>query len=341
MTASSFPSSQEKYQRGENHVGILLINLGTPEENTAASIRKYLKEFLSDRRVVDMSPWKWKIILNLFILPFRPKHISEKYARIWDHEHNASPLRVITQRQAEKLEERLKKFGIDVSWAMRYGSPNVLEGCKELTGRGCTEIIAVPMYPQYSATTTASSEDAIAEAMHSQPIVQTIKSFPDHQLYIKALDKSVRESFSQMSEVPERLLLSFHGIPLRYEHQGDPYRSECQKTLAALQSSLKDLIDPDKILLTFQSRFGREEWLKPYTQETVENLARDGVKNITVMTPGFMADCLETIDEIGYEVKEAFLNAGGKTFTFIPCINDSDDAIDLLESLVLQDLHKD
>ncbi|GBR44589.1 ferrochelatase [Neokomagataea thailandica] len=319
--------------------GVLLVNLGTPDDTGYWAVRRYLSEFLSDRRVIEAPSLLWQPILQGPVLARRPFASGANYARIWDREQNASPLRVYTQRQAELLKERFKQEDVPVAWGMRYGKPSIAQAVDELMDQGCDRIISLPLYPQYSATTTATANDQLFRALmrlRGQPSVLTVPSFPDHPLFIKGLEESVRRTLGGLSFKPQRLVVSFHGLPKICVDKGDRYREECERTTTALRSAL-DLRD-EQMPLTFQSRFGPMEWLQPYTSEFVSKLPEQGVTRIAVITPGFMADCIETLDEIGNELREEFVDAGGEEFALVPCLNDDVAAIDLIEALTRQAL---
>ncbi|GBR53950.1 ferrochelatase [Neokomagataea thailandica NBRC 106555] len=314
--------------------GVLLINLGTPDNTGYWGVRRYLSEFLSDRRVIEAPSVVWQPILQGAVLARRPFESGANYARIWDKEKNASPLRVYTEKQAELLKERLSNEDVPVAWGMRYGKPSIAHAVDELMDQGCDRIISIPLYPQYSATTTATANDQLFRALmklRGQPSVLTVPSFPDHPLFIKGLEESVRRKLASLDFKPQRLVVSFHGLPKICVEKGDRYREECERTTAALRTAL-DLTE-EQMPLTFQSRFGPMEWLKPYTAEFVSKLPDEGVTKIAVITPGFMADCIETLDEIGNELREEFEEVGGEKFALIPCLNDDVAAIDLIEDL--------
>ncbi|PHI96674.1 ferrochelatase [Parasaccharibacter apium] len=318
-------------------VGVLLVNLGTPDDTGYRSVRRYLKEFLSDRRVIESHPLIWQPILNTLVLSRRPFASGANYARIWDKEEDASPLRVFTRKQAEGLAERLAPEGIAVAWGMRYGQPSVKQALEELLDQGCDRIINIPLYPQYSATTTATANDQLFRALmrlRRQPSVLTVPSFPDHPQFIEALAASVRRVYAGLSFTPQRLVTSYHGLPKAFVEKGDPYQEECARTTKALAASLG--LKDEEVPLTFQSRFGPMEWLQPYTAPYIAALPKQGITKIAVIMPGFMADCIETLDEIGREVREEFMEAGGEEFAFIPCLNDAPEAITLLEHLARQ-----
>tara|TARA_R110001599_G_scaffold64023_3_gene179049 strand:- start:676131 stop:677354 length:1224 start_codon:yes stop_codon:yes gene_type:complete len=305
-------------------VAVVLINLGTPDAPTTSAVRRYLKEFLSDPRVVEIPRAVWWCILNLFILPFRPSRSAKKYASIWSDE--GSPLKVHTEKQARLLGGYLGERGhqITVVYAMRYGNPSVSSVLEKLKQDGCGKVLILPAYPQYSAATTASIFDAVF-AYYSRtrnvPELRFIKHYHDDAGYIQALRQSVLAQWA-ISGKSEKLVMSFHGVPRRTLKLGDPYHCECHKTgrLLAEQLGLKS----DEYMVTFQSRFGKAEWLQPYTAPTLQRLASDGVKSVDVICPGFTSDCLETLEEISIEARHDFLNAGGNAFNYIPCLNEND-----------------
>ncbi|EHH67987.1 ferrochelatase [Gluconobacter morbifer] len=318
----------------EGRSGVLLVNLGTPDDTGYLAVRRYLSEFLSDRRVIESPPLIWQPILQGIVLAKRPFASGANYARIWDREENASPLRVYTRRQAEKLGERLRADGIPVEWGMRYGQPSVKTAVASLMDQGCDRIVCIPLYPQYSATTTATANDQVFRALMTlrrQPSVLTLPSFPDHPLFIRALAESVQQTLKALPFKPQQIVASFHGLPKVCVEKGDTYRDECERTIVALRKSLG--LEPDQMPMTFQSRFGPLEWIQPYTAPYVTGLPAQGIKRIAVIMPGFMTDCLETLDEIGNELREEFIAAGGEEFAIIPCLNDTPEAVDLLEGL--------
>lgn len=316
-------------------VGVLLVNLGTPEAPTARAVRRYLAEFLSDRRVVDYPRALWLPILHSVILNVRPAKSARAYAKIWTSE--GSPLRLYTKNAAEALSERMSAKA-RVNWAMRYGAPSVRDRIAALKGAGCDRILIIPMYPQYSQSTSASVADATLAALKAmiwQPALRIAAPYHDHPAYVAALKKVAEAHFSTLGWTPERVILSFHGTPRRHLTQGDPYFCHCSKTARLIREAMgwSEEFAP----LAFQSKFGREEWLEPATDATIRELAARGVKRLAVMTPGFVADCLETLEEIGGGGAETFHRAGGEKFTAIPCLNDSPSMIDLLEALVLRE----
>jgi len=315
-------------------IGILLINLGTPAAPTAKAVRPYLRQFLSDPRVVEIPRALWWLILNGIILNTRPKASAEKYAKVWTSE--GSPLRVHTEKQAKLVQGYFTHAGqtnVMVDYAMRYGEPGIDAALTRLKARGCTRILALPLYPQYAASTTASAFDALADSlrrMRNLPELRMVRNFHDDSGYVRALASSVQAHW-QASGRAERLVMSFHGVPRYTLDKGDPYFCECQKTARLLAEQLG--LKPEQYLVTFQSRFGKAEWLKPYTQATLEKMAKDGVKTVDVICPGFVSDCLETLEEIAIEVRAAFVEYGGKSLNYIPCLNERHDFINALVAL--------
>ncbi len=321
-------------------IGILLVNLGTPDGTDYWSVRRYLKEFLSDRRVIETNRALWWPLLNLVILTIRPSKSGEAYRSIWNEELDESPLRTITRAQSEKVAAALGlRSEIVVDWAMRYGNPSIASRIDALYAAGCDRLLVFPLYPQYAAATTATVNDKVFEklmTMRMQPALRTVPPYPKDSVYIEALADSIHAHLAGLDFEPEVILASFHGLPKAYVDRGDPYQCQCMDTTDALRASLGPL--GVKLKLTFQSRFGRAEWLQPYTDKTVEALARDGVKRIAVLTPGFVADCVETLEEISGEAKEIFLEHGGEHFSFIPCLNDSEGGIRVLLHLIGREL---
>jgi len=315
--------------------GVLLVNLGTPDAPTAPALRRYLKQFLSDPRVVEIPRLVWWPILHGIILNLRPRKSAAKYASVWTDE--GSPLKAHTEKQAKLLAGQLAHDGhghIVVDWAMRYGTPSVPDTLARMRAAGCTRILVLPLYPQYAASTTASVMDEVARCMlhwRNPPELRFVRSFPDHPGYISALAASVREHWREHGE-PERLVMSFHGIPRRSLELGDPYHCECHKTARLLAEALG--LPDGRWAITFQSRFGRAEWLQPYTEPTLVRFAQEGVRRADVICPGFVADCLETLEEIGMECRESFLSAGGREFHYIPCLNERPDWITTLAQVV-------
>ncbi len=313
--------------------GVMLVNLGTPDSTSWLDIRKYLKEFLSDRRVIEVNPIIWQLILNIFILTFRPSKTAKAYKEIWMKEENMSPLRYYTEKQASKLKEIISNENIIIDYAMRYGNPSIKSIMKQLQEKGCENLIVLPLYPQYAAATTATVCDEVYRTLMKirwQPSLQIIPHYESEPLYINAIVKSINKKISELNWVPDLIIASYHGIPKKYFEKGDPYHCYCQKTTRLINEKFTKI--PTET--TFQSRFGPQEWLQPYTDKTLEKLPTLGKKNILVICPGFSSDCVETLEEISIQGKESFLNSGGKNFDFVPCLNDSDDHIRLLKSLV-------
>ncbi len=324
----------------ENHppinfgkTGILIVNLGTPDSTSWWDIRKYLKEFLSDRRVIEVNPLIWQIILNLFILTFRPSKTAHAYKKIWFKKTNESPLLYYTKAQAEKLKQKIEQDTISVDFAMRYGNPSIKSKLNFLKEKGCENIIILPLYPQYAAATTATVCDEVYRSlmkMRWQPSLQIIPHYESENLYIEALVKSIKKKVSEISWKPDLIIASYHGIPKSYFDKGDPYQCYCQKTSRLMKEQFTSI----EIKTTFQSRFGPQEWLQPYTDKTLESLPGQGIKNILVICPGFSSDCVETLEEINIQGKESFLKSGGVNFDLIPCLNDNPDHIKLFEALI-------
>jgi ferrochelatase len=321
-------------------VGVLLVNLGTPEGTDYWSVRRYLKEFLSDRRVIETNRALWWLILNFIVLTVRPSRSGAKYRSVWNEELDESPLRTITRAQSDKVATALAaRSGLVVDWAMRYGNPSIASRIEALQAKGCDRLLVFPLYPQYSASTTATVNDKAFDAlkaMRYQPAIRTVPAYPGDPVYIAAVADSIRTHLAGLDWQPDKILASYHGLPRSYVDKGDPYLGQCVLTTERLREALGTL--GAKLSFTFQSRFGREEWLQPYTDKTVEALARDGVKRLAIVTPGFAADCLETLEEIAEENKEIFLEHGGERFTFIPCLNDSEGGIRVLLHLIEREL---
>ena len=313
--------------------GILIINLGTPDSTSWWDIRKYLKEFLSDRRVIEVNPIIWQIILNLFILTFRPSKTAHAYKKIWRKDTNESPLLYFTRNQAEKLRSRIGNENLIVDFAMRYGNPSIKVKLQELKDLGCENIVILPLYPQYAAATTATVCDEVYRSlmkMRWQPSLQVIPHYESEPDYINALINSIEQKVKSINWKPDLIISSYHGIPKKYFDKGDPYHCYCQKTTRLMKEKYK-LIN---IETTFQSRFGPQEWLTPYTDKTLESLPNKGIKNVLVICPGFASDCVETLEEINIQGRESFISNGGKNFDLIPCLNDTDEQIKLFEKLV-------
>lgn len=324
----------------QRRIGILLVNLGTPDGTDFWSMWRYLREFLSDPRVIELSRAIWYPILYGAVLTTRPRASGEKYKLIWNKARDESPLRTFTRGQAEKLAARFaREPQIVVEWGMRYGSPSTASAVDRLVAAGCDRILMFPLYPQYSATTTATANDKLYRklmTMRWMPAVRSVPSYHDEPVYIEALARSIEKHLAALTFEPEVILASFHGIPRVYFERGDPYHCHCLKTTRLLRERLG--MDDRKLMTTFQSRFGAQEWLQPYTDKTVERLAREGVKSIAVVNPGFSADCIETLEEIDGEVREIFIHAGGKNFAHIPCLNDSDEGMEVIETITRREL---
>lgn len=318
-------------------VGVLLVNLGTPDDASPAAVRRYLREFLSDRRVVEIPPLVWQPILRGIILNTRPRKSAAAYAKVWDHDAGDSPLRVITRAQAEALQAVLP--GVVVDWAMRYGNPSIEARLTALRDAGCTRLLIAPLYPQYSAATTATVMDKAYDVLKRwrwQPALRTLPPYYDDPAYIDALARSVEAGLAGLDFEPELLIASFHGMPARTLRLGDPYHCHCQGTARLLSERLGWA--PDKLRVTFQSRFGRAEWLQPYTDATLAALPGEGVRRIAVIAPGFAADCLETLEEIAMQGRETFERAGGERFAYLPCLNAGAPGIDMMQKLMAREL---
>jgi ferrochelatase len=313
-------------------IGVLLINLGTPDAPEARAVRRYLAEFLSDPRVIEIHPVAWKPILHGIILRTRPKKSAEAYNQVWTNE--GSPLRAIAHRQAEALRSRLPD--VSVHYAMRYGNPGIAAALNNMVGEGCTRILTAPLYPQYCAATTATANDAVFAAlarMRWQPALRILPPYYDDAIYIDALAKNLSRQISSLDFEPERLLLSFHGMPVRTLELGDPYHCHCQKTARLLSEALGRKVD-----VAFQSRFGRAKWLEPPTDATLASFARDGVKRIAVAAPGFAVDCIETLEELGIRGRRTFIELGGERFGLLDCLNDSPEGMAMLTQLISREL---
>lgn len=324
----------------KDKIGVLLINLGTPDGTGYAPMRRYLAEFLSDRRVIETPRWLWLPLLHGIILTTRPSRSGKAYASIWNKEKNESPLRTFTRSQGEKLAGLMSdQPAVVVDWAMRYGNPSIESIVTKLCDQGCDRILAFPLYPQYSAATTATVNDHVFRALMKRrfmPALRTVPSYHDEPAYIEALATSIEAHLSQLTFKPEVIVASYHGIPKEYFDKGDPYHCDCIKTTRLLRERMG--LSKDQLITTFQSRFGPAEWLQPYTDKTIEKLAQDGVKSISVFNPGFVSDCLETLEEIAEEAAESFHHAGGVNFSHIPCLNDSHEGMRVIEHMVRQEL---
>lgn len=318
--------------------GVLLMNLGTPDSPTTPAVKRYLRQFLSDQRVVDVAKPIWQVILNGFILPFRSPKVAHAYQGIWD-EYQDSPLRAISQQQARELQSRLAAhYGLElpVSLAMTYGSPSVQQGIDQLLAQGVSQILVLPLYPQYSATTTAAAFDAVyrhCQQLRVLPELRFINHYCFEPSYIDALAGSIQRYWQQHGQA-QRLMFSFHGIPKRYADLGDPYPQHCQHTAQAVADKLQ--LQPEQWLLCYQSRFGREEWLKPYTDHTLAALPEQGITSVDLVCPAFSADCLETLEEIAVENAEVFTDAGGQQYRYIPALNASPCHISMMAELVVK-----
>jgi ferrochelatase len=315
--------------------GVLLVQLGTPDAPTTPALRRYLRQFLGDPRVIELPRWKWRLILNLFVLPFRPARSAAKYRRIWNSE-TGSPLLHYTELQTAALQRLLPD--VPVRFGMQVGNPPVGDVLREMIGQGVGRLVVLPMYPQYSATTTASATDVLFHALMKErrvPSLRIVNSYYDHPAYLDAMTAVIREELAKLPWRPDHYLLSFHGIPARYARAGDPYATQVKRTTTQL---IRRLGWPrEKWTQTFQSLFGREEWLKPYTEERLKRLAKEGKKRVFVAMPGFTADCLETLDEIGNEAREAFRHAGGELLHACPCLNDHPAWIDAMRRIVTEE----
>jgi len=313
--------------------GVLIINLGTPDSTSWLDIRKYLKEFLSDRRVIEVNPIIWQLILNVFILTFRPSKTAKAYKEIWMKDKNISPLLHYTQKQAEKLSSTMSEKNLIIDYAMRYGNPSIKSKIATLHEMGCENLIILPLYPQYAAATTATVCDEVYRIlmkMRWQPSLKIVPHYESDPLYIEALVNSLNKKIKEINWKPDLILASYHGIPQKYFDKGDPYHCYCHKTTRLISEKFTSI----EIKTTFQSRFGPEEWLQPYTDKTLESLPKEGKKNVLAICPGFSSDCVETLEEIQIQGKESFLEAGGENFDMVPCLNDNDDHITLLKSLI-------
>jgi len=313
--------------------GVLLVNLGTPDTTSWWDIRKYLKEFLSDRRVIELNPFLWQIILNLFILTLRPSKTAHAYKKIWMNDVNQSPLRYYTDNQAKKLKSKIGGETVIVDFGMRYGNPSLKNKLEFLQKEGCEKIIIFPLYPQYASATTATVCDEVYRnlmKMRWQPGLQIIPHYESEPLFIDALVKSINKKVSEIRWRPDLIIASYHGIPKKYFTKGDPYHCYCHKTTRLIKEKFNEI----PIETTFQSRFGPQEWLQPYTDKTLEKLPTEGKKNVLVLCPGFSSDCVETLEEIAIQGKESFLENGGANYDVVPCLNDNDDHIKMMEHIV-------
>ena len=333
--------SPDKVQAASGRIGVLLVNLGTPDSTGYWAMRRYLKEFLSDRRVIEENRLKWWPVLNLIILSARPGRKGRDYDKIWNRERDESPLKTITRSQSDKLDEVLDKVDrrIRVDWGMRYGNPSIRSRLEALAAQDCERILIVPLYPQYAAATTATVCDEVFRALSSmrfQPTLRVAAPYFAEPAYIDALAASLNAELAKLTFKPEVIIASYHGMPEAYVAKGDPYSKQCAETTALLRKKLK--FNDERLIMTFQSRFGTAEWIKPYTDATVKSLAERGVKSIAIITPGFSADCLETLEEIAMENAEIFRHAGGENFAAIPCLNDSPGGMAVIRDVVTREL---
>ena len=317
--------------------GALIVNLGTPDSTSWFDIRKYLKEFLSDKRVIEVNPIIWQVILNVFILTFRPSKTAKAYKEIWMKDKNISPLLHYTQNQAKMLSSAISEENLIIDYAMRYGNPSIRSKIASLHEMGCENLIILPLYPQYAAATTATVCDEVYRTlmkMRWQPSLKIVPHYESDPLYIEALVNSLNKKISEIDWKPDLILASYHGIPQKYFDKGDPYHCYCHKTTRLISEKFTSI----EIKTTFQSRFGPEKWLQPYTDKTLENLPKEGKKNVLAICPGFSSDCVETLEEIQIQGKESFLESGGENFDMVPCLKDNDDHIILLKSLIQKNI---
>ena len=313
--------------------GVLIINLGTPNSTNWLDIRRYLKEFLSDRRVIEVNPILWQLVLNIIILNLRPSKTAKAYKEIWMKDINMSPLLYYTKKQAQKVSDSISNENLVIDFAMRYGNPSIKSKIKKLHEGGCENLVILPLYPRYAAATTATVCDEVYRTlmnMRWQPSLKIIPHYESHPLYIQALVNSINKKISEINWRPDLILASYHGIPKKYFDKGDPYHCYCHKTTRLITEKFNDI----EIKTTFQSRFGPQEWLQPYTDKTLENLPPTGKKNFLAICPGFSSDCVETLEEILIQGKESFMESGGENFDMIPCLNDNDDHIKLINNLI-------
>ena len=340
-TVSAEPTAMPEPEPVEHGIGVLLVNLGTPDAPDAPAIRRYLKEFLGDPRVIENNSLLWKAVLNGIILPLRSRRKAHDYQKIWNREANESPIKTFTRSQAEKLAGTLEPLGhhVIVDWAMRYASPSIASRLEALIKRGCDRILVMPLYPQYSAATTATVCDEVYRyvmKLRNQPALRILPPYYEDPYYIEVLASSLQAELKALPFQPDVILASYHGMPKQYVDKGDPYEAQCVRTTELLRAHLG--FDDKKLMMTFQSRFGRAKWLEPFTIKTVKALAKKGVKNLVVLTPGFAADCLETLEEIAVENARVFKRNGGQNFALIPCLNDSEAGMLLIWQLTMREL---
>jgi ferrochelatase len=339
--AAATPEAAAAPEKVEHGIGVLLVNLGTPDAPDAKAVRRYLKQFLTDPRVIEKRGLFWKLILNGVILPLRSRRKARDYKRIWNNDKNESPFKTITRSQAEKLAGILQPLGkhVIVDWAMRYANPSIASRLETLIARGCDRILVMPLYPQYAAATTATVADEVFRylmGLRRQPALRILPAYYDDPYYIEVLSSSLKAELKALSFKPDVILLSYHGMPKDCVLKGDPYEAQCVRTTELLRAQLG--LDDEKLMMTFQSRFGRARWLEPYTIKTVKALAKKGVKNLVVLTPGFSADCIETLEEIAIENAHMFKRYGGENFTAIPCLNDSEAGMLMIWQLAMREL---
>ena len=340
-SAKPFVGATNEAMPTTSGIGVLLVNLGTPDAAEPKAIRRYLKEFLSDPRVIEKDSIFWKLVLNGIILPIRSRRKARDYQKIWNRDKDESPLKTITRSQAEKLAGILEPLGkhVVVDWAMRYASPSIASRLEALVARGCDRILVMPLYPQYAAPTTATVGDEVFRFLmrqRRQPALRIMPAYYDDPYYIEVLSSSLKAELKGLPFVPDVIVASYHGMPQDYVRKGDPYERQCVRTTQLLREQLK--LDESKLMLTYQSRFGRARWLQPYTIATVKALAKKGVKNLVVITPGFSADCLETLEEIAVENAYVFKRYGGENFAAIPCLNDSEAGMLMIWQLAMREL---
>jgi len=324
-----------------SRIGVLLVNLGTPDAAEPKAVRRYLKEFLADPRVIEKNTLLWKFVLNGVILPLRSRRKARDYRKIWNRERDESPIKTITRSQTEKLAGILEPLGkhIVVDWAMRYANPSIASRLEALLAQGCDRILVMPLYPQYAAPTTATVNDEVFRFLlkqRRQPALRIMPAYYDDPYYVEVLASSLKAELQALPFIPDVIVASYHGMPLEYVRKGDPYESQCVRTTELLRERLG--FDDKKLILTYQSRFGRDRWLEPYTISTVKALAKKGVKNMVVITPGFAADCLETLEEIAVENAHVFKRCGGENFAAIPCLNDSEAGMLMIWQLAMREL---
>jgi protoporphyrin/coproporphyrin ferrochelatase len=339
--AAATPETAAAPEKVEHGIGVLLVNLGTPDAPDAKAVRRYLKQFLTDPRVIEKRGLVWKLILNGVILPIRSRRKARDYKRIWNNDKNESPFKTITRSQAEKLAGILQPLGkhVIVDWAMRYANPSIASRLEALIARGCDRILVMPLYPQYAAATTATVADEVFRylmGLRRQPALRMLPAYYDDPYYIEVLASSLKAELRALPFKPDVILLSYHGMPKDCVLKGDPYEAQCVRTTELLRAQLG--LDDEKLMMTFQSRFGRARWLEPYTIKTVKALAKKGVKNLVVLTPGFAADCIETLEEIAIENAHVFKRNGGENFTAIPCLNDSEAGMLMIWQLAMREL---